>query len=230
MEAKQFLVFGSHLSLKMTTSEFAQAGALTNQDQALAKAEEDDPTSSFTEGFARYPSIYFFDLTDKKLGWEILGGKDFISIDDDKVLYRRNDGVIELTRWKMPHFLVAREDQPPYLPALKSFTGAEDAWGTLHRHGDRVTFIGYGAVAKTYNLEEATFEEPSELRTGSNKLAVVQFVDGGRKLGGKVKEDKEIYKLEAEIGEAADGYTLSGHIEEEGAFKQLELTGFKTDA
>ena len=96
VEAKQFIVFGSHLSLKMTTSEFAQAGALTNQDQALAKAEEDDPTSCF-QGFAQYPSIYFFDLTDKKLGWEILGGKDFISIDDDKVLYRRNDGVIELT-------------------------------------------------------------------------------------------------------------------------------------
>jgi len=190
MEAKQFIVFVSHLSLKMTTSEFAQAGALTNQDQALAKTDEDDPISCFTEGFAEYPSIYFFDLTDKKLGWEILGGKDFISIDDDRVLYRRNDGVIELTRWKMPHFLVAREDQPPYLPALKSFTGAEKAEGIPHRHGDRVTFIG-GNKARTYNLEEGTLEEPSELRAGDSKRAVVQFVDGGRKLEGIVNDKKK---------------------------------------
>ena len=127
--------------------------------QTLAKTDEDDPTSCFAEGFAKYPTIYFFDLTDKKLGWEILGGKDFISIDEDKVHYRRNDGVIELTRWKMPHLIVAREDQPPYLPALKSFTGAERAIGIPHSHEDRVTFID-PTEARTYSLEEANLEEP----------------------------------------------------------------------
>ena len=127
-----------------------------------------------------------------------------MSINDDRVLYRRNDDLIEQTRWKMPHVLVDRKDQPPYLPALKSFTGAEDAGGTPHSHGDRVTFIDE-YIAGTFNLEEASLEEPSELRSGYYKFAVIQFVDGGRKLGGKVKEDKEIYKLEAEIGEVADG-------------------------
>ena len=89
---------------------------------------------------------------------------NFISIDDDRVLYRRNDGLIEQTRWRMPHVLVDREGQPPYLPALKSFTGAKDAEGTPYRHGDRVTFI-HQYFVWTYNLEEATFEEPSELRS-----------------------------------------------------------------
>ena len=105
----------------------------------------------------------------------------------------------------MPHLIVAREDQPPYLPALKSFTGAEGAIGTLHSHGDRVTFNYDGDYIWTYKLEKSTFEEPIELRYGRLKLAVVQFVDDGRKLGGKVKEDREIYKLEADIGEVADG-------------------------
>ena len=80
--------------------------------KAVDKTDEDDPTSCFTEGFARYPNIYFFDLTDKKLGWEILGGSSLISIDkgidEDRVLYRRHDGLIEQTRWKMPHVLVDR--------------------------------------------------------------------------------------------------------------------------
>ena len=68
------------------------------------------------------------------------------------------------------------------------------------------------------------------------KLALVQFFDGGREIEGKVggidkdSDEKEIYKLEAEIGEADDGYTLSGHFEEEGINKLLELHGFKTDA
>ena len=60
----------------------------------------------------------------------------------------------------------------------------------------------------TYNLDEVTFEEPLELRYG-DAIAVVQFVDGGSKLGGKVGDsyyrNKIYYKLEAEIGEAADG-------------------------
>ena len=128
----------------------------------------------------------------------------------------------------MPHSLVAREDQPPYLPSLKSYTGAENARGTPHSHGDRVTFI-IEYEARTYNLEEGTLDEPLELRV-PYRHAVVQFIDGGRKIGGKVKGKKEIYTLEAEIGEAADGYTLSGLFVEEGAPKFLELTGFKIDA
>ena len=61
-------------------------------------------------------------------------------------------------------------------------------------------------------------EKLLELRSGDYKLAVVQFVDGGRKLEGKARSGykKEIYTLEAEIGEAAGGYTLNGHLEEEG--------------
>ena len=41
-----------------------------------------------------------------------------------------------------------------------------------------------------------------------------------------VYDEKEIYTLEAEIGEAAGGYTLSGHLEDEGLHKLLELHGF----
>ena len=92
--------------------------------QALDKTRENDPTSCFSKDFAEYPNIYFFNLSDMKLEWEILGGKQFISIDKDGVLYCNKDGSIEQTLWKMPHFLVDRKGQPPYLPTLKSFTCA----------------------------------------------------------------------------------------------------------
>ena len=135
----------------------------------------------------------------------------------------------------MPHLLVDRKDQPPYLPTLKSFTGTESAKGTrtLHIHNDRVTFIHHHETI-TYKLEEATLKEPTELRSGYYKFAVVQFVDSGRKIEGKVGDcfykNKIYYTLEAEIGEASGGYTLNGHFFEEGVPKMLELTGFKTDA
>ena len=98
---KYMVVFSCKLMLDKTSSEIAFRNELKERLIEKGKKPEDDenanwePTGDITT--VEYPSIFFYNLTDQKVEWEILGAEVFICLDDDgKVFYLTNEAWAEL--------------------------------------------------------------------------------------------------------------------------------------
>ena len=179
VEGTFYAVVVSRLSLTKTTTEHASDQKnKPEKSQLLDKDKDADQTSHFDAKPGKYKSIYFFNLSTQKVEWEILGAQQLIEVtNDQEVLYRSHSGSIDTVIWKTPHNTSeGREQNPPSMQTVKQYTGLINYPGTIHLHGDRVTFINkWGYEAITYILDQSkALEEAKEVRAGEDKAVVME--------------------------------------------------------
>jgi len=181
VDGTYYAVVVSNLSLTKTTTEHAsdqKNKPEESQSQLLDKDEDADPTSHFDAKPGEYKSIYFFNLSTQKVEWEILGAQQLLEVkNDQEVIYRSKSGSIDTVLWKTPHSTSeGREQNPPSMQTVKQYIGLTDGPGTIHLHGDRVTFIHKDRdEAITYMLDQSkALEEAKEVRAGEDKAAVME--------------------------------------------------------
>ena len=138
-----YVVFTAYLQQNKTSQEMKPVSIAINEDE-----EEDntDPTANLTTT-CHYPTIFFYNLTNKKVEWQILGAEVLANIDGNKVFYLTNGAWLKWTAENVNSYgaserhsefksalnevqwgdnpslgsLIDRKNQAPILPASKFY-------------------------------------------------------------------------------------------------------------